>query len=161
GRGAAAGRHGSGPGDPGPALRPHRPAPGRLRRARHGSQGHRRALCQGTMMPDAIEAARGAVDKQIAGRRPRIGLVPGAGLGAVAALIADAVRIGYDRIPGFPRSAVPGDAGELVAGVLGGQSVACLSGRAHWYEGHASDSLRVPIYTLRALGCEAVILTSA
>ena len=66
---------------------------------------------------------------------PRVGIVLGSGLGAVADAVQDAVGIGYDELPGFPRPTVHGHAGRAVLGHLGGVPVCVLMGRAHLYEG--------------------------
>ena len=36
-----------------------------------------------------------------------------------------------------------------------------LQGRAHYYEHGRADAMKVPVRTLHALGCEALILTNA
>ena len=38
--------------------------------------------------------------------QPRVGIVLGSGLGAVADAVEDAVSVGYDELPGFPRPTV-------------------------------------------------------
>lgn len=43
----------------------------------------------------------------------------------------------------------------------GGTPVACLQGRAHYYEGKSHAAIRDPIRTLKLLGCETLILTNA
>src|SRR5664279_5005716 len=67
--------------------------------------------------------------------RPRIGLVLGSGLGAVAAALRDAARIPYEEIPHFPKSTAEGHAGILVIGTLDDIPLAVMQGRAHLYEG--------------------------
>ncbi len=48
-------------------------------------------------------------------------------------------EIPYAKIPGFPQPTVMGHAGKLYFGELGGTPVAVLSGRSHFYEGHAME----------------------
>jgi purine-nucleoside phosphorylase len=38
------------------------------------------------------------------GHKPLIGIICGSGLGGLADLVADAIAIGYERIPNFPVS---------------------------------------------------------
>lgn len=95
------------------------------------------------------------------GVKPRIGLVLGSGMGAVADKIDDPVIIPYGDIPGFPQSTVSGHAGQLVIGNLRGVGVACFQGRVHLYEGIDPQELRVPTYALKLIGCEALMLTTA
>ena len=92
---------------------------------------------------------------------PRVGLVLGSGLGAIAEAIEDAVAIDYAGLPGFPRPSIEGHAGRLVLGRLAGVPVACLQGRVHLYEGVPAGAVNVLPRTLKALGCEILILTNA
>jgi xanthosine phosphorylase len=97
----------------------------------------------------------------LAAYNPRVGVVLGSGLGAVADAVEDAVVIGYDKLPGFPAPTVAGHAGQAVLGTVGGVSVAVLQGRAHLYEGGDPEPLRTPVRALRAAGASTVILTNA
>ena len=92
---------------------------------------------------------------------PRVGVVLGSGLGAVADAVQGAVVVGYDELPGFPRPSIAGHAGRAVLGELGGVPVAVLQGRAHLYEGGERDALRAPVRALRAAGAEILVLTNA
>jgi purine-nucleoside phosphorylase len=105
------------------------------------------------------EAASALVDR--AGRAPRIGIVLGSGLGAVADAVGDANVIGYEELPGFPRPTVVGHAGRAVVGDLGGVPVAVLQGRRHLYEGPPVEPIATPVRTLRAAGADTLILTNA
>jgi xanthosine phosphorylase len=93
--------------------------------------------------------------------RPRIGIVLGSGLGAVADAVTDAVAVGYDELPGFPQPTVQGHAGRAVLGRIAGVPVAVLQGRAHLYEGGDPEALRTPVRALRAAGAEILVLTNA
>jgi xanthosine phosphorylase len=92
---------------------------------------------------------------------PRVGLVLGSGLGAIADSIIRPTVVGYADIPGFPRPGVEGHAGRLLLGELGGTAVACLQGRVHLYEGLAGDAVRLFVRTLRLIGCGILVLTNA
>jgi xanthosine phosphorylase len=93
--------------------------------------------------------------------KPRVGIVLGSGLGAVADAVADATTIGYEELPGFPRPGVAGHAGRAVLGHLGGVPVAVLMGRAHLYEGGEPVQRTTPVRALRAAGAEVLVLTNA
>ena len=112
-------------------------------------------------MTPAVAEAHAVVRDWLGGRRPRVAIVLGSGLGGLADGLSDAVRLPYGRIPGFPGSGVPGHAGELVAGQLGGRAVLCQSGRCHAYEGHGPATVTLPSRLVGALGIDRVILTSA
>jgi purine nucleoside phosphorylase len=97
-----------------------------------------------------IEA--GAVINERSGLRPRVGVVLGSGLGAVAEAVEDPTTIDYGELPGFPRPGVAGHGGQAVLGKMGDVPVAVLQGRAHVYEGGDLDRIRTPIRALRAAG---------
>jgi xanthosine phosphorylase len=105
------------------------------------------------------EAAQ--VLEQRGGGRPRVGVVLGSGLGAVAEAVGDPTEIPYADLPGFPRPTVEGHGGQAVLGEIGGVPVALLQGRAHLYEGGPLDELRDPVRALFAAGAEILVLTNA
>jgi len=106
-------------------------------------------------------AAAAAVLASRSRAAPRVGIVLGSGLGAVADAVEDAVAVGYEELPGFPRPGVAGHAGRVVLGVVGGVPVAVLQGRAHLYEGGDVEALKAPVRALRAAGAEIIVLTNA
>ena len=94
--------------------------------------------------------------------RPRIGVVLGSGWGGLTEHVAaGAVRVPYGELEGFPRAAIAGHSGELVLGKIGAREVAVLAGRKHAYETGDVGAMRVPLLTLRDLGCEVLVLTNA
>jgi purine-nucleoside phosphorylase len=93
--------------------------------------------------------------------RPRVAVVLGSGLGAFADDLAGAVRIPYEKIPGFPRSTAEGHAGRLVIGKAGDVVVAAMQGRVHFYEGYSLREVVFPMRVLGRLGIRAAILTNA
>ena len=96
-----------------------------------------------------------------AGAAPRIGIVLGSGLGAVAEAVENATVIGYEGLPGFPHTGVEGHEGRAVLGPIRGVPVAVLQGRAHLYEGTDLERLRTPVRALHAAGVEILVLTNA
>jgi xanthosine phosphorylase len=92
---------------------------------------------------------------------PRVGVVLGSGLGAVADAVEDPVVVSYEELPGFPRPSVEGHAGKAVIGSIGGVPVAVLQGRAHLYEGGDPETVRIPVRALKAAGAEILVLTNA
>jgi len=102
-----------------------------------------------------------AVMTERAGVRPRVAVVLGSGLGAVADAVADPTSIDYADLPGFPRPTVAGHGGQAVLGHIGDVPVAVLQGRAHVYEGGDLEAIRTPIRALRAAGAEILVLTNA
>ena len=135
--------------------------------------GLRRTVTLGELLPlsfalDDADAGNGGRQTAIEVIRarlpdfvPRIGLILGSGLGEAAEGIEDATALDYGVLPGFPRPGVEGHAGRLVLGRLAGVPVACLQGRVHLYEGVPAGAVNVLPRTLKALGCEILILTNA
>jgi len=69
---------------------------------------------------DQVTEAASFLKARIGALRPRIGIVLGSGLGAVADAIAEPLAVPYGEIPHFPRSTVVGHSGRIVAGLIGG-----------------------------------------
>jgi xanthosine phosphorylase len=105
-------------------------------------------------MTDAAEVLR-------AHGAPRVGIVLGSGLGAVADAVDNAVSVAYQELPGFPRPTVHGHAGRAVVGELSGVPVCVLMGRAHLYEGGDAGPRTAPVRALAAAGVEVLVLTNA
>ncbi len=93
--------------------------------------------------------------------RPRVGLVLGSGLGAVAAGLRDAVRVPYEEIPYFPTSTAEGHAGVLILGRLDNIPLAVMQGRAHLYEGYSPSQIVLPVRALGRMGVRTLVLTNA
>ncbi len=110
---------------------------------------------------DQVTEAAAFLRARLGAVRPRIGIVLGSGLGAVADAVAGAVTVAYAEIPHFPQSTVEGHSGRIVAGMLGGAPVVAMQGRVHFYEGYSPLEVTFPMRVLGALGVEAVILTNA
>jgi purine-nucleoside phosphorylase len=111
-------------------------------------------------MYEQIELARAAIAARVK-IAPKVGLILGSGLGALADEIADADVVAYGDIPGFHEPKVAGHRGELAVGMMEGQPVAVLRGRFHFYEGYTMQEVTFPVRVLRALGCETLIVTNA
>ena len=92
---------------------------------------------------------------------PRIGIVLGTGLGDLAGALETQAVVPYRDIPHFPASTVEGHAGELHLGRIGGQPVAVMKGRVHYYEGYDMQAVAFPVRVLKALGCSNLVITSA
>ena len=95
------------------------------------------------------------------GHRPRIGLVLGSGLGGLADALENRDVIGSHDLPGWPRSTVEGHSGNLVLGLLEGQTVVAQQGRVHFYEGYTTQQIVFPVRVMIRLGIEILVLTNA
>jgi homotetrameric cytidine deaminase len=139
-------------------------------------EGYRQTLTLGELLPHAFDLEASGqehvtsdpiayvvdvIRQHAPDASPRLGLILGSGLGGFADGIEDIVAIDYADLPGFPRPSVEGHSGRLVLGTVEGLEVACLQGRVHLYEGKPASASMILIQTLKALGCETLIVTNA
>jgi purine-nucleoside phosphorylase len=94
-------------------------------------------------------------------RQPRVGLILGSGLNALAESVEQADSIPYTDLPHFARSTVEGHVGRLVSGNLEGQPVMVMQGRVHYYEGYPMDQVTLPVRVMQLIGVETLIVTNA
>lgn len=109
----------------------------------------------------AIRKAAAFIKKKAPGFTPDIGFVLGSGLAKAVPPLEKTVTIPYREIPGFPRTTVPGHEGKLILGRSAGRSVAVMQGRFHYYEGHAMESIALPVRALEYMGLKTLIVTAA
>jgi purine-nucleoside phosphorylase len=112
------------------------------------------------MLYDQIQEAAAAIRARWK-KTPRVGIILGTGLGALAQDIACDVGIPYEDIPHFPHSTVESHAGRLVCGTLGGRPVVAMEGRFHFYEGYTLQQVTFPVRVMKALGCDTLIVSNA
>jgi purine-nucleoside phosphorylase len=105
---------------------------------------------------EIAQAIRRQIDIQ-----PRIALILGSGLGALADVVDNPVVIPYGQLPNWPVSTVIGHEGRLVIGKLQGIEVIVMQGRVHYYEGYSMDQVVLPVRVMQRLGIETLIVTNA
>lgn len=105
---------------------------------------------------EAVAAIRRHTDLQ-----PRVGLILGSGLNALAEAVEGATFIPFADIPHFPVSTVEGHSGRLIFGTLEGVPLVVMQGRAHYYEGYSMGRVGLPVRVMRLLGCELLVVTNA
>jgi len=108
----------------------------------------------------AIKAAA-AIRKRAPAKQPKVAIILGSGLGGLSKSIADAVRIPFGDIPGFPNTTIAGHEGAVIVGSLGGREVVALSGRFHMYEGHPAALAAFPVRVFHALGALELFVSNA
>lgn len=91
----------------------------------------------------------------------QIALVLGSGLGVFADRIERAKSVRYSDLEGLPRSSVPGHAGRLVLGEVGGVRVVAQQGRVHLYEGWSVQEVTRAVRAFAELGVRQLVLTNA
>ncbi len=117
-----------------------------------------------TRDPQQISTAIAEATSFIAAKtpiKPRIGIILGSGLGALANHVEEAVRIPFANIPNFPTATIAGHQGQLILGRLEGQDVVVMQGRVHYYEGYSTNTTTFPVRVLAKLGIDTLILTNA
>ena len=108
-----------------------------------------------------VAAAAEFLRGRLKGFGPSVGIVLGSGLGELAGQVERGTTVSYADIPGFPAAGVAGHKGELVLGELEGKRVLLQNGRFHLYEGHAPETVVLPVRVFRALGIETLVVTNA
>jgi purine-nucleoside phosphorylase len=92
---------------------------------------------------------------------PKIAIILGSGLNALAESVTGADIIAFRDLPHFPVSTVEGHAGRLVVGNLEGKPVFIMQGRIHFYEGYRMNHVTLPVRVMKRLGIETLIITNA
>ncbi|SFD35558.1 purine-nucleoside phosphorylase [Clostridium uliginosum] len=94
-------------------------------------------------------------------RNPKVAVILGSGLGDLVNVAKDIEDIPYEDIPNFPISTVKGHEGKLAFGKINGVEVLLMQGRFHYYEGYTMKEVTYPIYVMKKLGIEKIIVTNA
>ncbi len=94
-------------------------------------------------------------------RNPKIAVILGSGLGDLVSVVKETENIYYEDIPNFPVSTVEGHEGNLVFGKIKGVEVLLMQGRFHYYEGYTMKEVTYPIYVMKKLGIDKIIVTNA
>ena len=105
---------------------------------------------------ETVQAIRSRTSYQ-----PRVAIILGSGLNALAESVQKADIIPFGELPYFPVSTVQGHTGRLVIGGLEGQTVLVMQGRVHFYEGYSMNQVTMPIRVMKRLGIEILIVTNA
>jgi len=93
--------------------------------------------------------------------KPKVAIILGSGLGALADEIDAVATIDYGEIDGFPQSTVIGHKGRFVFGRIGGNPVVVMQGRVHYYEGYCMSDVVLPVRLMKLMGAEILLLTNA
>jgi purine-nucleoside phosphorylase len=92
---------------------------------------------------------------------PKVGIILGTGLGALATSVEFSTSIPYNEIPEWPISTVVGHQGHLVIGKFENKEVIVMRGRVHYYEGYSIAQVALPVRVLQRMGIEILIVTNA
>jgi len=94
-------------------------------------------------------------------RNPKVAIILGSGLGDLVKEVSEKEEILYESIPNFPVSTVKGHEGKLVFGKINNIEVLLMQGRFHYYEGYTMKEVTYPVYVMKKLGIEKIIVTNA
>jgi purine-nucleoside phosphorylase len=114
----------------------------------------------GPVIAEVVASALERLEAAGAGRI-EVAMILGSGLSVLAEHLEDPVKVPYAEIAGFPRSTVPGHAGNFVVGTLEDRRVGMAQGRFHYYDGYAAAEVVLPVRVLRELGAAALLVTNA
>ena len=109
----------------------------------------------------AAEVAARALGIELGGRRPRLALILGSGLGGLAARISPVVDVAFADVPGFPPAGVHGHTGRVIAGSLDEVDVLAFAGRWHLYEGYDPAIAALPVRVAHAMGADTLFVSNA
>ncbi len=90
-----------------------------------------------------------------------IAVILGTGLENLLDEMEDKIEINYRDVPNFLISTTNNSEGKYIFGKLSGKKVICMTKRFHYYEGYDFDELAMPVYVLKLIGVEKLILTNA
>ncbi len=112
---------------------------------------------------DVMARLRRAVDavRAHSALTPRVAIVLGTGLGALADEIDLVDAIPYQDLPDFPEPTVETHSGMLLLGTLETVPVVAMQGRFHRYEGYSLRQVSFPIRVMRMLGAEVLVVSGA
>lgn len=92
---------------------------------------------------------------------PKVGIICGTGMGALADRPAGLVKVPYKEIPHFPVSTVESHPGNLCFGTLEDTPCVVMQGRFHRYEGWTMQQVVFPVRVMKALGVKVLLIMNA
>lgn len=112
------------------------------------------------MFYDQVKESADYINARV-NRKVDVAVILGSGLGKIVDIMENKEIVPYKEIPNFPQSSVAGHAGNLVFGNIGNTSIMALQGRFHYYEGFTMKEVAYPVYVMKIMGIESMIVTNA
>jgi purine-nucleoside phosphorylase len=109
----------------------------------------------------ALDEAVSAVKTAWPDAKPELGIILGSGWGEAIADFPVKAALSYEKIPNLGKTGVQGHAGQLLLAEAAGKELFIFQGRRHCYEGEGWMPVILPIWILKQLGVETVLLTNA
>jgi len=110
---------------------------------------------------DMLDKALAKVRSYFKNTGPVGGLILGSGWGDVLQSFEVIDALPYGDIPGLGKTGVVGHSGRLVLARGAGILTFIFQGRRHYYEGEGWTPVAIPLYILKQLGAQWVLLTNA
>ena len=110
---------------------------------------------------EQVQESAQALRETLNGFQPRVLLILGSGLGALADEVESPIVVPYAEVPHMKHSTAPGHKGQFLFGKLAGKDVAVMQGRLHTYEGWSFADAAYPVRVARLLGMETLVVTNA
>lgn len=108
-----------------------------------------------------INSAADYIRGKLNGRKPKVALILGSGLGPIADSIEDQIVIPYKEIPGFPVSTAVGHKGNFISGSFAGTQIFAMQGRFHYYEGYPMETVTIGVRVFKKLGIDYLFVFNA
>jgi purine-nucleoside phosphorylase len=108
-----------------------------------------------------LEQAAVALRERFPDAEPKAGLILGSGWSAGLSHFKELDACSADEIPGLGISTVPGHQGRIVLADCHGIQTLIFQGRRHWYEGVGWLPVILPIYLMKSMVVQHIVLTNA
>ncbi len=92
---------------------------------------------------------------------PKVGIILGSGLSAAVDSMQIESVISYNDVPYMKSSTNPAHPGKFVLGTFADKPTICMQGRIHTYEGYSAAEVAFPIFIMKLLGVEKLVITNA
>ncbi len=116
---------------------------------------------RGKTLKEKLNDSAEVLRRALVGRKPRVGIVLGSGLGSFAERIEDAAYIAFGDVPYMKTPTAISHVGRFVVGTLAGKQVMVMQGRLHGYEGNEPYEVAYPIWLMHEIGIDILITTNA
>ena len=95
------------------------------------------------------------------GAAPELGIILGTGVAKAVENMSVEARIPFADVPHMRESTNPVHPGVFVIGTLFGHRTICMQGRIHTYEGYEAWEVALPVFAMKLLGVQTLIVTNA
>lgn len=105
--------------------------------------------------------AKEFIQSKIGFEKIEVSVILGSGLGSLVDEIENKIIIPYSQVPHFKLSTVVGHEGKFIFGQIANKNVLAMQGRIHFYEGYSMKEVTFPIYVMKLLGVDKLIITNS